>query len=98
MSAVGQKRTLAPLFAHLVGARNQRLWHTDPERPGGFLIDDQLDLTGLLNGKIGRLLPLENPSGVHSEQTVRLLEIGSVAHETACDRKLAERIYGRQCM
>src|SRR5262245_12154754 len=65
---------------------------------GGFQIDDQLDLGGLLNLQIGRLLPLENPAGVYPEQTIRLREIGSVAHETAGDRKLAVRIYRWHCM
>jgi hypothetical protein len=37
------------LFDHLVGARNQRLWNTNTQRLGGFLIDDQLDLRGLLD-------------------------------------------------
>src|SRR5262245_61760790 len=55
-------------------------------------------LGGLLNWEIGRLLPLENPAGVYPEQTIRLREIGSVAHETAGDRKLAERIYRWHCM
>src|SRR5262245_53555272 len=98
MSALGQKRTSPALFDHLVGARYQRLWHSDTERLRGLLIDDQLDLGGLLNWKISRLLPLENPRGVYPTQTVRLLEIGSVAHETAGDRKLSIRIYGWHCM
>jgi hypothetical protein len=49
-----------------------------------------------LNRKIGRLLPLENSACVYPEQTVRLREIDSVAHETAGDWKLAVRIYGWQ--
>jgi hypothetical protein len=58
------------------------------------LIGDQLDLGGLLDRKIGWLLPLQNLDGVYPAQTIRLLEIGSVAHETAGDRKLSIRIYG----
>src|SRR5215831_8516993 len=85
-------------FDHLICARYQRLWHTDTERLRGFLIDDQLDLGGLLDRKIGWLLPLENPGGGYPAQTIRLLEIGSVAHETAGDRKLSIRIYGWHCM
>src|SRR5215813_10606127 len=103
MSALGQKRTHAAqqkdsLFDNQVSAAKQRKRYGKAEGLGGFQIDDQLDLGGLLNWKIGRLLPLENSAGVYAEQTVRLLEIGSVAHETAGDRKLAERIYGWYCM
>src|SRR5262249_47579006 len=85
-------------FDHLVGAAKQRKRYGKAEGLGGFQIDDQLDLGGLLNWKIGRLLPLDNPAGVYPEQTVRLREIGSVAHEPAGDRKLAVRIYGWHCM
>src|SRR5262249_54096 len=85
-------------FDHLICARYQRLWHIDTERFRGFLVDDQLDLSGLLNRKIGRFLPLENSGGRYPAQTIRLLEIGSVAHETAGDRKLSIRIYGWHCM
>src|SRR5262249_2407370 len=55
-------------------------------------------LGGLMNWKIGRLLALENAAGVYPEQTVRLREIASVAHETADCRKLAVRIYGWHCV
>jgi hypothetical protein len=61
------------LFDHLVGAAKHRKRYGKAEGLGGFQIDDQLDLGGLLNWKIGRLLPLENPAGVYSEQTERAL-------------------------
>src|SRR5262245_66191337 len=97
MSALGQKRTLAlqaisSLFDHQVGAAKQRKRYGKAEGLRGFQIDDQLDFGGLLNWEIGRLLTLENPAGVYTEQTIRLREIGSIAHETACDRKLSVRI------
>src|SRR4029453_17673109 len=86
------------LFDHQVGAAKQRKRHGKAEGLGGFQIDDQFDFGGLLNWEIGRLLPLENPAGVYPEQTIRLREIGSVAHETAGDRKLSVRIYRWHCM
>src|SRR5262249_16709757 len=85
-------------FDHLVGAAKQRKRYGKAEGLGGFQIDYQLDLGAVLNWKIGRLPPFENPAGVSPEQTVRLREIGSVAHEPAGDRKLAVRIYGWHCM
>ena len=86
------------LFDHQVGAAKQRKRYGKAEGFGSFQIDDQLDLGGLLNWEIGRLFPLENSAGVSSDQAVRLREIGSVAHETASDWKLAERIYGWNCV
>ena len=86
------------LFDHQVGAAEQRQRYGKTECVGGFQIDNQFDLGSLLDWKISRLLPLEDPAGVCSEQTVRLLEIGSVAHESANDWKLAERIYGWHSM
>ena len=78
MSALDQKQTCAELvdvcfvpianighlFDHFVGARNQRLWHTNSERLGGFLIDDQLNFRCLLNRKLGRFFALKNPAGI----------------------------------
>jgi hypothetical protein len=91
-------RSNLSLFDHQVGASKQRKRYGKPEALGGFEIDDQFDLGGLLNWKIGWLFTLENTGGVSSEQTVRLCEIGAIAHETASDRKLAPRIYGWNCV
>src|SRR5690242_21126536 len=94
----GQPQQRRPSFDHQVGAAKQRQRDGKAEGLGRLQIDDQLDLGGLLNWKIGRLFPLENPASVFSEQPVRLLEVRSIAHETASDRKLAEGVYGRYCM
>jgi hypothetical protein len=48
------------LFDHQVGAAEQRKRYGKVEALGGFQINDQLDLGGLLNWEIRRLLPLEN--------------------------------------
>jgi hypothetical protein len=40
----------APLFDHLVGAKQDRLRHRKAERLGGLEVDDHLDACGLLNG------------------------------------------------
>jgi hypothetical protein len=49
-----QKRTLARLFDHLVGAGEERRWHSNAKRLGGFHIDDQLETSWLLD-RAGRL-------------------------------------------
>jgi hypothetical protein len=55
------------LFDHQVGAAKQRKGHGKAEGLGSFQVDDQLDLGGLMNWKIGRFLPFENPAGVFPE-------------------------------
>jgi hypothetical protein len=57
------------------GADKQSGWHSKAERLRGLEIDDQLDFGGLLDRQIGRLLALENPAGVVTDQTVRFLNI-----------------------
>jgi hypothetical protein len=49
------KPTLASLlFDHLVGARKQCGRYIEAERLGGFEVDDQLELGGLLDRQVGR--------------------------------------------
>jgi hypothetical protein len=47
------------LLDHLVGSGKQRLWNAETERFGGLEIDDQLDLDGLLDRQISRLVTFE---------------------------------------
>jgi hypothetical protein len=47
-------------FNQLVGAGEQRVWHSDTNGLSGFEIDDQLELGRLLDGQIGGLNTLEN--------------------------------------
>jgi hypothetical protein len=48
----------ASLFDRLIGAADQRQRHGDAERLRGLEIDDQLDLSGLLDRQVGRLRAL----------------------------------------
>jgi hypothetical protein len=48
------------LFDHLVGAREQRRRHSEPERLGGLQINYQFVLSRLLYGQVGRLLAPED--------------------------------------
>ena len=45
-------------------------WNFKPERLGGPEVDHKLELVGLYDRQIGRLLALENPSGVDAGLTI----------------------------
>jgi hypothetical protein len=70
MSAYDPKRTLNTLFDHLVGAAKQRERDGEAECLGGFKVDVQLDLGGLLDWQVRRLLALEYAAGINTSQAV----------------------------
>src|SRR5262249_47143595 len=55
---------LAHSFDHLVGTTEQRDREGEPERVRGLEIGDHFGLAGLLDGKVGRLLALEDAARV----------------------------------
>jgi len=59
-----EDRSSSTLFDHLVGAGEQRDRDGDAKRLGFLEVDDQLDLSELLDRQIGRLLALKNAAGV----------------------------------
>src|SRR5664279_4785371 len=79
------------------------LRHRKAERICSLEVNDQLDLCGLLDRQVGRLLALEYPPGVDANQTVWLLSVASVAHQAAGRGELAifenrgHRVAERQC-
>ena len=80
----------ATSFDHLVGAADKRVGDVEAERLGGLEVDDQLDLRGLLDRQIGRLLALEYPAGVDADLTGRFRKAASVAHQAAGRGELAK--------
>src|SRR5262249_3303587 len=50
---------------HLVGAGEERRWHSNAKRIGGFHIDDQLETSWLLDRQIGGLGAFEDFVDVH---------------------------------
>src|SRR6516162_901988 len=56
---------LAHLLDHLIGAGEERRWHNNAKRLGGFHIDDQLETSWLLDRQIGGLGAFEDFVGVH---------------------------------
>ena len=57
-------------FNHLVGAGEQRRWHLDAERLGGFEVDHELEFGRLLHRQIGGLRAFENPPSVNAGETM----------------------------
>ena len=80
------------LFDHLAGLRKQHRRHGEAERFGGLQIDYDLVLCHRLNGKIGWLLAFENAIGVIGRSSGLLDRINSMAHQTAFDDHIGERI------
>src|SRR6516162_6454562 len=48
------------LFDHLIGEHEEVVWHFDPERPGGFEIDDEFEFGRLLDRDVAGLGPAQN--------------------------------------
>jgi hypothetical protein len=68
MSAItGNRRTS---FDHLIGAAEQRERDGETEHLRGLEVDEQLDLRGLNDRQVGRLVAFENPAGVDAGLTV----------------------------
>ena len=52
------------LFDDLVGGHLHDQWHRETERLSGLEVDNEIDLRGLLDREVNRLLALENSAGV----------------------------------
>src|SRR5215471_8493724 len=82
MSALCQKRTLALLLDHLVGAHKEGLWDLQAHSLRGLQIHDQLELDRHLHRKIGRLCPTKNLVDVGCGLTIRVGGDVPVGEET----------------
>src|SRR3954469_21045257 len=83
---------------HLIGEREQRRRDFEAERLGGLHVERQLELGGLRDRQFGRLLALENPSGVVARLAKRIGDAGGIAHQPARHHGLGTRIYCRHRM
>jgi hypothetical protein len=55
-------RATALLVDQFSGGHSQHQRNVEPERLGGFEVDDQLDLGGLLYRQVSELVSTENPT------------------------------------
>jgi hypothetical protein len=53
----------------------------ETENLRGLEVDQQLELGGPLDGKIGRLRPLENPIGAVGQMPIGSVDVRPVRHE-----------------
>src|SRR5262249_13049812 len=68
---------------HLVGTREEAIWHVEAEGLRGLQIDHQLVLGRRLHWKVGRFLALEYAVHVIGGAPVLVERIGTVGHEAA---------------
>src|SRR5437764_11539271 len=71
------------LLDDLVGPLEQRLRDGEPERFGGLEVDDQLELGGLLDGKIAGLRALEDLIHVRGRPPEQIVKVWPIGHEAA---------------
>src|SRR5205823_11272200 len=89
---------LAHSLDHLVGAGEHRGGEVQAERLGGFQIDDQLVLGGLLNRQVGGLGALKNLVDVGGGTTIEIVGIGAVTHEATRKNVLLKWEHARQAV
>src|SRR5262249_43529940 len=81
-------------FDHLVGAPGKGEWEGDAEGFGCLQIDQQLDFRDLLHRQIGRLVALEDASGIDTSLTVGFHKAASVAHQPTGESEVARWVDG----
>src|SRR5262249_2401125 len=80
MPPIATERSAAktPLFDHLVGAGEQRLWHVKAERSRCDQVDNQIELAGLLDRQI--LLTLQNTPDIETKAAPLVGNITTIGH------------------
>src|SRR5260221_10003112 len=103
MSHSCQERTHAPQqrtcsLDHFVSALLEEHWHVEAERLGGLEVDHQLELDRSLNGKLARLLSLEDAIGIDSRAPKIIGQVNAVGQQAAEFSVETERIDGREAV
>src|SRR5215469_7897035 len=80
------------LFDDLVGAGEDRGWHSQTERLGGLEIDNQLECRRALDRQIGGLGALEDPPDVNADPAIDSPEASPIADQATSCSELAPPI------
>src|SRR5215469_8112169 len=89
---------LAHSLDHLVGKAEQRRRHGETQRPGGLVIDHQLEFRRLRNRQVRGLRALEDATGIDTGLTIGIRNAGAVAHQPADCGIVTRRIRCRNRM
>src|SRR4051812_40243749 len=68
---------------YLVGEGEQRRRHGETKHPRGSGVDNQLEFGGLHDRQVRWLLALEDAARIDAHLTISILQVRSVAHQTA---------------
>ena len=91
-SAVQLRYAAKSLFDHLVGAKQDRLWHRKAERLGGLAVHDHLVFRRKLYREIARLRAAQDAIDIRGGATNDVYRVGSVGEQTAVSDKLIEHV------
>src|SRR5262249_54997394 len=72
-----------------VGEQLDRVGHVEAKCPGRLQVDDKLELSGLRDGQVGGLRALEDLTGVDTDLTKHVWNIGPIAHQPTGFDKIA---------
>jgi hypothetical protein len=67
----------------ITSSAEQLVGHSDAEHPCRAGVDDQLKLGRLNNRQVSGLSTLENTAGIDANLTIRVPDVGSIAHQSA---------------
>src|SRR5262249_683429 len=96
--ARASRASLTRLLYDLIRTQQQRRRNGKAEGLGGLEVDDQLELPGLLHGKIGRLRPLENFVHIDSNVSDQVNTTRGIRHQAPGFRIQAVPVYGGQAV
>jgi len=89
------RRIKQPSLDDLVGKRDKPIWDRETECLGGFEIDNEFELCGLLNRQVAWSRTFENPVDVAGGATEQVIDVCTVRHESAYLGKSSEVVHGR---
>jgi hypothetical protein len=76
-----QTQQIGPLFNHLIGEQLDRVGHLETKCPGRLQVDHKLEFGGLCDRQVGGLHALEDLTGVDTDLTNHVWNIGPIAHQ-----------------